>query len=268
MIYTALFLLLSTAYGASESKNAFDKSFPRDNTFCTVNGKTLELMIRSGTERAEPAERGFGELLFYRNPKRKPLLLPLRDFTSETFRLFLGSSPGCSKSHGYLLGSSFAILLRKENRPFPDKLAIQLFDVQTLAPVKLVSTDYLADKALPHPEGFAFRQVSEAGAAVGKVLIEGESYIHQQKGFPRWFVYTTSGVRPLPDLSFEKFPWKKLFRDKDEFLALAGWNSKELRFEKDIFHLAVSHKLRRHCFLLTEKVRPLGTTDAWKCQPM
>ncbi len=268
MIYSVLILFLVSAFGASDSKNAFDKSYPRDNTFCTIKGKTLELMIRGGSKTTEPGERGYGELLFYRAPKKVPRLLPLRDFTSETFRLFLGVSPGCSKSHGYRLGNSFAVLLRKENRPFPDKLTLQLFDLHTLTPQKLVDTDYLADKALPHPEGFAFRQVSEVGAAVAKVMIEGESYVHQQKGFPRWYVYSATGVRLLSDLSYEKFPWKKLFKDKDEFLALAGWSPSELRFEKDVLHLAVSHKLRRQCFLLTEKIRPLTSSDTWKCQPM
>ncbi len=268
MIITVLSILLSLAYGASESKNAFDKSYPRDNTFCTIKGKVLELMIRGGTERIEPAERGYGELLFYRAPKKLPHLLPLRDFTSETYRLFLGVSPGCSKSHGYLLGSTFGILLRKENRPFPDKLAIQLFDVQTLAPLELVDTNYLADRALPYPEGFAFRHVSDVGASVGKVTIGGESYIHQQKGFPRWYAYTASGVKPLPDLTFEKFPLQKHFKSKDEFLELAGWNASALRFEKEVFHQAVSHKLRRQCFLLTDKIRPLTSTDAWKCHAL
>jgi hypothetical protein len=270
MIAALLLASLSLAFGATDSSNAFEKSFARDNTFCSFKGKRVELLIRGASKFVEPVERGYGELLFYRYPGKAPHLLPLTDFTSDTYRLLLGRSPGCSKSHGHPFGSDrFAVLLLRENRPFPDKLAIQLFDAETLAPKELVGTEFLADRAAAHPEGFAFREVSEPqNTTVGKVTIAGATYISQEKSFPRWYVYAPAGARPLPELTYEKFPWRKLFADKDEFLALAGWNPERRRFDREVLRVAVNYGLQRRCFLFTEAKRALTGTETWKCQAM
>ena len=49
-----LFFLTLSAFAASDSKDAFDKSFPRDNTFCSYKGSRVELLIRGENKFTEP----------------------------------------------------------------------------------------------------------------------------------------------------------------------------------------------------------------------
>lgn len=213
---------------------------------------------------------GYGELLFFRNlPVRKPTLLSLSKSRGDTFKLFLGTSPYCSKSHGYLLESKkLAILLLKENRPFIDKLVIQFFDVTTMKPAEYLETSYQADRAMKTEDGFAVRVNSDNyNRDMGTVKIEGEKFIYQEEQFPQWISYSIkSGFEVMSTLTYEKFPWKDAFRDENDFLAMTSWDPETKKFGKKIIYVAVNHKLKKKCLLLIEaKQKPVGG-EAWRCQ--
>lgn len=263
-----LFFFLSfSAMAASDSTNAFEKSYPRDNTYCALTGKRIEFIIRGGSKYTEPKERGFGELLFYRNQQKKPKLLDLNISGSDTFAFFKGKSTLCSKSHGYKLDdSTFAVLLRKENRPFNDLLVLQLFDVPTLTPKEVIATQYPVEKILPSTDGFMFQTVPEThNPDFGKVMIEGNQYIYQERDFPIWMSYSLKGFEVISEMTFSKFPWKKSFLDLNDFLTATGYNTLEKKFTKTITYLAVNHKLKKRCLLIIEKKQKLVGNESWRC---
>ena len=261
------FIFLSLGVLAStNSKDAFDKSYPRDNTFCALEGKRIEFLIRGGNKFTEPKEKGYGELIFYRQPSKKPRLLNSHN-SGDTYRLFPGKNSLCSKSYAYKIDSStYAVLFLKENHPFKDKLIIQLVDAKTLVPTELIETEYPTDESKIYKDGFAFRKLTETNSQdFGKVSIEGESFIFHEKVFPLWFLYTKKGFNLTEQLTYEEFPWKSHFKDQKDFLENAKWNTKDKTFENKTIYLAVNHKLKKECVLLAPAKQKLTGTEAWRC---
>lgn len=266
-----IFVVLMTlsAFAATEAQFAFDKSFPRDNTFCHVKDQRIELLIRGSNKFTEPKERGYGEYIFLRNlPSKVPKLLSLNHSRGDTLKLFLGTSPQCSKSHGYLLDSkTLAILLQKENRPFNDKLVIQFFDITTMTPGEALETNYPTDRAAKTADGFAFRVMAESlNLDMGRVNIEGKQFIFQEKVFPIWMSYSKKGFEVQDDMTFDKFPWKEFFKDQEDFNSLTAWNNTDKKYGKKIVYVAVNHELHKKCILLIEAKQKLAGTESWKCQ--
>jgi hypothetical protein len=263
-----LFFFTFSVFAASESTDAFDKSFPRDNTFCSYKGSRVELLIRSESKFTEPKERGYGELIFYRHPPKRPSILNFNVSKADTFKLFNGVSPLCSKSHGYQIDDeTMAILLLKENRPFKDKLVLQLFDLKTLSPKESIETNYLTDRAKKTKTGFAFNTYRENhNPEMGKVLIQGQEFIFQEKDFPQWVEYSNKSFSILSDLTFETLPWKNLFQDQEDFMTVTGWNPVEKNFSKKIVYFAINHKLKKRCLLFIESKQKLTGSESWRCQ--
>lgn len=258
------------AFGASDSTNAFEKTYARDNTFCNYKNMRVEFLIRGSNKFTEPKEAGYGEFIFFRKPGKKPKLLELNEFRSDTVKFFLGSSPHCSKTHGYHIESdTIAVLFLKENRPFKDKLIIQLFDFKTLLPKQHIETNYPTDRAQKIDNGFTFRTLGEnTNLDIGKIQFENETYIFQEKDFPIWVNYTIKGFEVSPDQTFLKFPWKKAFKDKEDFFTASGWKAAEQKFSNKFIFVAVNHKLKRTCLLFLETKAKITGAESWRCQAM
>lgn len=265
----ALLLFISmTAFSATESMDAFEKTYPRDNTFCSHKNQRVELLIRGSHKFTESKDYGYGEFIFYRRDSKKIKLLELNSIRGDTYRFFLGTSPHCSKSHGYQIDpSTMAILLLKENKPFTDKLVIQNFDMTTLTPKNVIETNYSVEKAFKIKDGFVFKSVPEMfNPDMGKVKIEGQDFIYQERAFPLWINYTAAGFEISLDVTFAKTPWKKAFKDVDDFIAVTGWNATEKKFTKAIAYEAVNHKIKKKCLLIIEAKQKLAGTEFWRCQ--
>lgn len=267
MIFISLFLS-AWAISATQEQNVFEKSFPRDNTFCSHKDSRIEIQIRGSAKFIEPKEKGYGELIFYKRGNSEPKLLPLANFHSDTFRLFLGTSPFCSKSHGYVLNQdTAAVLFMKENRPSKDMLVLQLFDLKTLRPKEFIETNFIVDKAQKTAQGFAFRTYNDNhDLAVGKVEINGAEYIYNEKSFPRWVGYSEKGFEGLGEMSFEKFPWKEHFKDQKDFFETTGWDEKTKLFSGQYLYIAVNHKIKKRCLFVTRSKVKLNGNEAWRCQ--
>lgn len=263
------FLLLGlSAFAATESMNAFDKSYPKDNTFCTHKNKRVEFIIRGSSKFTESSDKGYGELLFYRIPNQRAELLPVGQQRSDTFRFFHGVSPSCSKSHAYMIDAkTLAVLLLKENKPYKDKLFMQLFNLETMTPGAFVETDYAVDKASAEANSFAVRTFSEIFERdAGRVTIAGYTYIYHEKEFPKWMIYNSGSFGYSGELTYKKFPWKKSFRDLADFYEVTGWSPGEKKFNKVFIYLAVNYQIRKRCLLFIDKKQPLSGTEAWRCQ--
>jgi hypothetical protein len=263
-----LLLFTMSLFAATDSTDAFEKTYPRDNTFCSYKNQRIELLIRGSNKFIESKDRGYGEFIFVRRAGKKPKLLELNNLRGDTFRFFLGTSPHCSKSHGYQMDpTTMAVLFLKENKPFTDKLVIQLFDLITLTPKNNIETNYPVDRALKITDGFVFRTVPEMfNPDMGKVKINGEEYIYQEKSFPLWINYTTAGFETSLEKTFSKSPWPKTFKDIDDFIAMTGWNASEKKFSKTVVYQAVNHKIKKTCLLIIEAKQKLAGTETWRCQ--
>jgi hypothetical protein len=267
MLSLILFFTIS-AFATSDSMNAFEKTYPRDNTFCSYKSNRIELLIRGSGKYTESKDRGYGEFIFIRKNPKNTKLLDLNSLRGDTYRFFLGTSPLCSKSHGYQIDSStMAVLFLKENRPFKDKLVIQLFDINSLMPTNVIETNYPVERALKIKDGFVFKSIAENhNPDIGKVKIEGHDYIFQEKGFPLWINYTAQGFEISLEKTFTKSPWKKAFKDIDDFISLSGWNSAEKKFMNTIVYEAVNHKIKKKCLLVIGAKQKLVGTETWRCQ--
>lgn len=255
------------SFAASDSSNAWEKSFPRDNTFCSIGNQRVEISIRGSQNNIEPKERGYGDLVFYTLPGKKPKLLELNKHKSDTYRLFLDKDTSCSKSHGHPLNSStFLVLLLKENKPYKDLLAIHQFDQKTLQPKEFIETNYPTDMAIRIKDGFAFRTKNGADQTeVGQVRLGGEDYVFQENALPLWINYTNKGFEIDPELTFSNLPWKDFMTDENEFKSLFGWNPSEKKFSHEMIYFAVNHKLKKNCILITNKKQKINGSENWRC---
>lgn len=263
-----LFLLLSFAAMAEpvNVRNLTEKTYTRDNTYCRLAKARVEIQIRSHAATTEPREKNYGEYVFY-YPKVKPHLLPINVDKLNSYRLFTGQGSLCSKSLAFPVGEKIAVLLLKENRPFEDKLSIQLFDQKSGEPDAFVETDYLTDKAELAPDGFVFRNYVEKSLnpEFGKVTIAGNSFVYQDRGFSFWMKYSVKGFEAVPSVSYQKFNWMKLYKDEKDFLEASGWDDSTQTFKNKLVYLAVNHKLKKECVLLIDKkIKPDGSEN-WRC---
>ena len=270
MISLLLILGSTLTFAASEATNLFEKSFARDNTFCHNKTGRIEISIRGGSRFIEPVERGFGEYLFTRTDRKKITALELNSLRSDSFKFFPGVSPFCSKGQGYQIDdNTLAVLFLKENKPFKEKLVIQLFDFKALTPKEYVETNYSTNKAKKIEGGFAFNSFAERlDTDMGKVTIDGVSYTYQDREFPQWVGYTAKGFETLPSLTFQQFTWKEGFKDETEFLTLTGWDAKQKRFVNEFLYIAVNHAVKKGCLLFTKEKKKFDGTEGWRCQTM
>lgn len=266
-MFTLLLLLATSVFAATESMDAFEKTYPRDNTFCSYKSNRIELLIRGHNKFTESRDRGYGEFIFTRKADR-PNLLDLNSLRGDTYRFFLGTSPHCSKSHGYLIDSkNLAVLFLKENKPFLDKLVIQFFDPATMTPTKFLETNYPVERAFKINDGFVFKTIPENYSPdFGKVKIENEEYLYQEKAFPLWVNYTMAGFENSPEKTFEKSPWKKLFKGQEDFNVATGWNPVDKKFTKTVIYEAVNYKIKKKCLLVLEAKQKVAGSESWRCQ--
>lgn len=270
MILIYFIFSLSAWASSTEVKDLFEKTFPRDNTFCQNSKQRIEIIIRGETKYNDPIEKGFGEFFFVKDLSEKLFLLELNKGRSDSYKLFLGKGSECSKSFGYKIGDdTLAVLLLKENKPFKEKLVIQFFDYKSLIPKEFLETNYLTDKVKKTSNGFAFNTFSERyESEIGKVTINDVPYTYQDRDFPQWMGYSPKGFETLPDMTFAKLPWKKSFSDEADFLSFSAWDSKEKNFKNKFLYIAVNHSLKKGCILfLSERKKPTGS-DPWRCQTL
>lgn len=265
-----ILLISGLLHAASDDMNMFEKTFPRDNTFCHQNGKRIEIIIRGSVKQNDPSERGYGEYFFTRLDGQEPKLLALNSERSESLKFFPGDSKVCTKTLGFSIDKETAgILLLKDNRPYKETLVIQFFDLTTLQPKNHLETNYATDKVNITKDGFVFNNLDEKiETTTGKIKIEGVDYTFQDREFPKWISYTSKGFEVLSTLTFENYPGKMFFKDEADFLSMMGWNSTKKEFMNNFIYVAVNHKLKKACLLVeAQKKKPDGS-EKWRCHTM
>lgn len=259
-------LILSLA-ALADDRDLMDKTFARDNTFCQVGSKRVEITIRGDHSHTDPQERAWGEHVFMKPDDQKSVLLPVNKF-SGLYRLFPGNPSSCTKAMGTMIGEKFGILIQKHNRPHKPQLIIQYIHPKTLEILDTVETTYLADSAISMSNGVALRThlPSRQDIEMGNVMIGGKKYLYQDHDFPIWVMLTKDGFKVDPKLTFEKFSYRQFYKDLSEFGASSGWQDSSNSFSMTKLYVAINHATKSRCIFMTNEKKKLTGEEAWICQ--
>jgi hypothetical protein len=265
MLY--LFFIAVLAWAQADTSKILEVTYPRDSSVCYIGGQRFELIIRGDQKYMEPGQKVYGEYILFSKNKRI-LPLPFSKPKSETYKFFEGKNTLCSKTNAFLLKKDrLAVLFLKENLPLKEKLVIQQFDIKTLEPLEVLETEYMTDKVVAIPDGFAFQSLEERlEPEMGKVMIEGNEHLYQDRAFSLWINYLENKFEINPSLTFRNFGMKNFFENEDDFLKAAGWDSQKKNFINPIIYVAVNHKNNRQCVLLTNERRKLAGSESWRCR--
>ncbi len=264
-------ILISSVAFADTPKNIkllVEKTYPRDNTFCRFKNKLIEIEIRGDSRETEKRDAGYGQYVFQKDDAQFSLL-PINKDKFGRYRFYKGKSQTCSKSLAVELDSkTIAILFLKDNRPFKEKLVVQLYDIQMAIPKEVIETDYLSDQLEIISGGFQFRSASDrVDRKFGKVKIADHEYIFQDEDMSPIVKYSAKGFEILPDETFEKSPWRSFFKDKNDFFMFTGWKPEEKKFINFFVYTAVNHDLKRACVLFSSTSQSTLTgSEFWRCK--
>lgn len=266
-MYILLLLLSSQLFAQSiDVRSLREKTFTRDNSFCRMGKERIEFQIRSDAHHTEQIEKSYGEYIFFYN-KKLPHLLPLNTDKLNNYRFFPGRDTVCSKSLGYMLDKDkMAILFLKENRPFMDKLSVQIFDATSLIAGEVHDTEFQTDKTELTSGGFIFRTYADRqGLEMGSVKIQDIEYFFQDRDFPYWMKYTSAGFEIDRAASFSHSPWKKYFKDEQDYLTASGWDESAKKFVNSVLYVAVNHQHKKECLLLMPSRTKISGSETWRC---
>lgn len=265
MIHILVLIISLASFG--NDQDTFEKTYPRDNTFCQIGNKRLEIMVRGFQSHTEPKERMWGENVFARSPKGKLSRIPVT-MESGLYRLFPGNPSACTKVVGTMVGNRFAILFQKHNSPHKHRVVVQYIDPATLKPLDTVYTPYLSDKAQIKNSRVILRTHSPARQEMemGKVSIGGTTYLYQDHLLPLWISLNKDGFSPEPTETFENFTYKSFFKNSDDFKIQSGWDEKEKTFKKTKLYVAINHATKSKCILLIDSKKVLNGEENWICQ--
>lgn len=263
-----LFFIVAQSFAAFNSKDLWERSFPKDNTFCRLGKERVEFSVRGYHKMTEPRDRGYGELLFMEYGKVKKSL-NIGKGNSGLYRFFRGSPKFCSKYPSYLIGEkTLALLLLKANRPYKDKLIVQLVDTKSLEPVETIHTDFLADKALPASKGFYFRSNSDrVEIDMGTLQWDEKKFTYQDRDFQEWFHFDGKDFSLNEKVTYEESPYKAYFTSEEDFLITFGWSSRDKKFLNKVIYVAVNHSMGKECVLVRDsKAKLTGSEEGWRCR--
>ena len=265
-MFKVLLSLLILISGSVQANRLIEQTFPRDNAVCYVNKKRLEMSIRGDHRTTDPNEMGMGEHVLYSlGTKFDPL--PLSQPETETYRLFKGKDPVCTRGQGFHLSNgTFAVLFLKENGPYKEKLVIQLFDAKSLLPKEYLDTEFLTDEAKKQKDGFAFLNHPErTDLDMGRVQIEGETFTYQDRIFSTWMSYSSKGFELLPSETYKALDVQNFYKTEAEFFTATGWDPQLKKFSNTTIYFAVNHALKKECILFTNARRKLTENEIWRC---
>lgn len=264
---TTLFALIFSLAALASDQDIFEKTYPRDNSFCQIGSKRIEIMVKGFQSHTEPKERMWGENVFARIAGEKPVKWPVTK-ESGLYRLFQGNPSSCTKTVGTLVGEKFVIFFQKLNSPHKNQLIIQYVDPKTQTPLETVHTPYLSDKASVVKDGVVFRTHPQFRQEIemGRVTIRGKKFLYQDHVFPIWVKLDQNGFTNDVAETFSDFSYKSFFKSEEDFLLSAGWQEGEKKFTNTKLYVAINHETKSKCIFLTDSKKQLSGEEGWICQ--
>lgn len=236
----------------------YDKTYTHDNTFCSIDGKRIEIEVKSLYQYTAPDEAEYGEDLFVISQGKKHQL----KFNSDNigrYRLFKGDNNYCTKAMSIRLNDSqLVVFFLRDNRPFNDQLLYAVYDFNMGAIVKTSETIFLSENAQVRNNRLVFLSKPEViEKDSGVVKIEGKDYYFSEKAFLPWVSFNGMEFSLDMERSFEQFEGKKFFKDLKSFVEFSTLNQLKLN-QFTTYKIAVNHDLKRTCISFDENV--------WKCE--
>ena len=261
VIFTLFFFSLSASALDFGSRVLLDKTFVRDNSYCRIQNKRMEIEIRSFQQYSSFDEAEYGEHAFLIQGD-KYLLLPLNEKLIGRYKLLKGEDKNCSKSLSMQTGKSgLVFFFLKDNRPFLETLSMIHYD-NTTGEVDIKETSLSVQKAWMKDNILhIYSHESLSDPELGKVRISDKEFIYNEKPFGVIYTFDGKTIAMNSTKSFESFPYKKIIKDAAEFEKVFKWNSSRQVFEVKKFHYAVHMNSRQEC------IRPEASAD-WLCSSL
>lgn len=261
-----LMLASSVMAGDFQTRALIDKTYVRDNSYCRLNNKTIELEVRSFDKYTEVGDSEYGEHIFALQ-SGKPILLPLNHDNLGSYRLFKGKSDYCSKSLAISAGEDvLALFFLKDNRPLGDTLSVLFYNVKTTK-AQLLETAYSTESGIIDHGKLKFQLLQKNIAPqLGKIKIEGSDFIFHEKSIRPWLVLEGRVFVTDNFLTYERSEIKKHFINQNEFERNFGWNPKSKKFLLRPYYYAINHQLKVECLAVPYKKKMDLSTHKWKCR--
>ena len=235
----------------------YDKTYTHDNTFCSVDGKRIEIEVKSLYQYTAPDEAEYGEELFILANGQKSDLKYNQDNIGR-YRLFRGENEYCTKAQAIRLSQSeLAIFMLRDNRPFNDQLLYVVYDFRKNAVVRTSETSFLSERGILKDNKFYFQSVPEVTELQsGIVIINGQKHNFIEKTFTPWIVFNGTKFTIDMQKSFEEFEWKNLFKNQKSFTEFSTINQFQVN-HSITYKVAVNHQTKKSCISFD--------SDVWMC---
>lgn len=225
-----------------------EKAYMKDRSTCQLNGESFVVEIRSPKRITVSDDDPYGERVQVLH-KERILKVDLRNQGMGRYRFLTAHNEICPKPGVLTLPSGeLAILLLKDNRPFPDTLVVLYLNLKTQS-TDLMTTKVPTDGGLIR-DGRAFLRLAAEDriGKVGNVMIGSEKFHFVEKTLEPWMSFDGKNFRLDRDITYENFERKDLLK-KDLLKDLD-------EFQKITYRLAV--KARRSCLSFNQ--------GRWSCR--
>lgn len=262
-----LLLILLSSRTWSEDFNTrilIDKTFTRENTICRIEDNRIEIEVRSFHQYSESKNDNYGESAFLVNQNKRSLL-PINSLNLYRYRFMKGESEYCNRAFAVKLSTyHYGILFLRDNRPFKDKLSVLIYDQKSKEALQVLDTEYSTDTAIKLSSGFAFPYKKEdLEIKMNHIQIDGTVYLYQERQFHYWIKFQDNKFEIDPEITRENFKFQKYFKDQEQFLKEAGWNTQKKEFEQASFFIAVNHSKKKSCITFQ---KDLSRPENWLCR--
>lgn len=255
------FTLLSEKLLANDpdARTLREKTYVRDNTFCHLGEKKVEIEIRGFDQYTDRQDARYGNKVFSVRDKVYRLL-PLAKDNIGRYRLLLGEDPHCSKSLALKRNAQeLTVFFLKDNRPFPDLLTLLHYDFSGSA--RAEETEYPVKEALVEGGKLFFSSVSDKSVPdLKKVSIKGREYTVTFQELPVWYVYDGKSFRVDQLKTYQRFEQPHFFPTKEDFEAFFQWDTDAGMYRMHGLVAAVNVVLKEKCL-----ARNITDKD-WRCR--
>ena len=242
-----------------DARTLREKTFVRDNTFCHLGEKKVEIEIRGFDQYTDPQDARYGDKVFSVRDKVYRLL-PLAKDNIGRYRLLLGEDPHCSKSLSLKRNAQeLTVFFLKDNRPFPDLLTLLHYDFSGSA--RTEETAYPMKEALVEGGKLFFSSVSGKSVPdLKKVRLKGQEYTVTFQELPVWYVYDGKNFRVDQMKTYHRFDQLHFFPTREDFEAFFQWDADAGKYRLHGHVAAVNAALREKCLARTI------TDKDWRCR--
>lgn len=280
-VLTSLFLLISVTAHSTDEKTLspiFENTFVHLKTNCKVGEMEFEILLANDLKEEDEEYRDFGyPYVWVRIGKRAPFLgLEAREYnellfleTSKGNRNGGKKAEGCEKTFAYQMkDGTIAVLLRQNDRPMPDQVAVFYFDPgagKTVAGNRELGAFKEVTKT---DDGFEVEvAMGPTDLAINTVQLNGQLYGAEELTLSYWVkVQSANGSVKAsldPDLTWKKSQWANYFKSREEFDRAFGLDLKKGTYANQWIYLI---RTTPWCIQPLPYRTIKGSDTAWHCK--